>query len=78
MAKLDDTARAELRQAFDDFDADSDGTVSFDEMRRAVAALGMNAPEDLLRELFAEADTDGDGRLDFEEYLGLFGGLPAS
>lgn len=76
MAKLNNAAPAELRQAFDDFDMDKNGTVSFEELKQAVAALGMTAEEDSLRSMFNLADTNDDGQLSFEEYLGLFGKQP--
>ena len=43
---------AELKEAFDLFDADKSGQIDFRELRAAFKALGFQVPKDELRKMF--------------------------
>ena len=79
-----DTYKAKIKKIFDQCDNDKSGTVSLDELGRALAAdkdlcriLGIDKDaalpgnEATLREVFAAVDVDGSDELDFDEF-GLF------
>merc|ERR1712137_518746 len=58
----------EMREAFQLFDKDGDGTISTAELGTAMRALGQNPTEKELQEMIAEVDGDGSGSIDFEEF----------
>jgi hypothetical protein len=66
-----------LKITFVEFDSDSGGTISKDELGEALlkySADGFAKPEDVERivnELFEEANDDGDEVIDFVEFLGM-------
>ncbi|KAK1285581.1 putative calcium-binding protein CML25 [Acorus calamus] len=62
----------ELREAFRVFDADENGYISAEELRRVLVGLGHG--ECGLREcarMIRGVDRDGDGRVDFEEFRSM-------
>lgn len=61
--------RNKLRQVFDEFDVDSSGTVSVDEMFQAADSLDLGIPPEKLAALIKETDVDGSGEVDFDEFL---------
>lgn len=62
---------AELKETFNLFDKDHDGTISVKELGVAMRALGQNPTEAELQDMIMEADRDGNGVLDFEEFKSL-------
>ena len=79
-----DTYKAKIKKIFDQCDDDKSGTVTLEELGRALTAdkdlcriLGIEKDaaqpgnEDKLREVFAAVDVDGSDELDFDEF-GLF------
>eukprot|EP00252_Welwitschia_mirabilis_P003084 TRINITY_DN1315_c0_g1_i2.p1 TRINITY_DN1315_c0_g1~~TRINITY_DN1315_c0_g1_i2.p1 ORF type:complete len:213 (+),score=7.18 TRINITY_DN1315_c0_g1_i2:434-1072(+) len=69
MSSSSTTSRKELEEVFRKFDANKDGKVSRDEIRKVMAALGQETSDSTLDKLMKETDTDGDGLIDFEEFL---------
>ncbi|XP_052721846.1 uncharacterized protein LOC128192868 [Crassostrea angulata] len=63
--------KADLREAFDVFDADGSGTIDASELKIALRALGFEPKKDEMKRLVAEIDTDGSGILDFDDFLTL-------
>ena len=57
-----------LRQAFDQIDSNSNGTVDQREMGVALRAMGAALTEQEMSEAMAAADDDGDGLIDFNEF----------
>ena len=65
---LDD---AEIRQAFEFFDADKSGCISKDELTLATARLGIARSDQELVEVLTEVDVDASGTIDLEEFTEL-------
>lgn len=61
--------REAIRETFEMLDADSSGTIDFNELATAMRALGFGA--DAIHEAIELGDYDGNGVLDFDEFVGL-------
>ncbi|KAJ2784375.1 hypothetical protein H4R18_001179 [Coemansia javaensis] len=59
---------AELREAFNVFDKDGNGSISRSELRQVMASLGENLTEDEINAMFNEADTNRDEAISFPEF----------
>ncbi|XP_076875998.1 calcium-binding protein 1b isoform X1 [Brachyhypopomus gauderio] len=60
----------ELRDAFNEFDANGDGLISTPELREAMKKLlGQQIPHKELEDIVHDIDLNGDGRVDFEEFV---------
>lgn len=69
--------RSEAMVLFDQIDADSSGTIEFDELRSALVYRGLNYVS--IAEIFASFDTNGDGNISRDEWdAGVAKGLLAS
>lgn len=64
---LTEEQQAELKEAFDLFDADKSGQIDFKELRAAFKALGFQVPKEELKKMFNDVDTDGSGEIEFPE-----------
>jgi len=67
--ELSEERKAELREAFDLFDADGSGQIEFKELKAAFKAMGFDTPKAELRKMFDDVDTDGSGEIGFDEFL---------
>ena len=78
----------ELRQAFRLFDADNDGFITFDDLKRVMRNCGENLSDSELKHMFTKADVNNDNRVDMKgnwllvtswacSHLRLKHGLPA-
>ncbi|XP_063690212.1 neo-calmodulin-like [Bolinopsis microptera] len=61
----------ELRECFDTFDDDQNGTISQKEFQYALTKLNIFIGSDEVRDLFFEYDTNNDNILDFDEFIKL-------
>eukprot|EP00918_Siedleckia_nematoides_P105232 GHVU01229822.1.p1 GENE.GHVU01229822.1~~GHVU01229822.1.p1 ORF type:complete len:163 (+),score=34.18 GHVU01229822.1:46-534(+) len=59
----------ELRDAFNIFDKDGDGSITTDELHTVMMSLRQSASADDIREMIKQVDIDGNGTVDFEEFL---------
>ena len=57
-----------MRRAFELFDADGTGKITFDNLKRIATELGENMTDDEIHEMLNEADRDDDGMNDFGEF----------
>jgi Ca2+-binding EF-hand superfamily protein len=60
--------RQELRETFDHFDADGNGTIEKDEFLKLLEALGAEMEPDEAAIGFDMIDRDDNQRIDFEEF----------
>ncbi|XP_010537257.1 PREDICTED: calcium-binding protein CML38 [Tarenaya hassleriana] len=63
--------KRELQAVFDHMDADRDGRISPEELRRSFESLGGKLSEEEAEVAVRLSDSDGDGMLDFEEFLNM-------
>lgn len=66
---MSDEAVADLKQAFNLFDKDRDGTISKEELVKMLTALGQDVDEDEAGDMIAEVDKAGNGGIEFNEFL---------
>jgi Ca2+-binding EF-hand superfamily protein len=68
--KIDEKGtREEILKAFQLFDADNTGKISFQNLKQVAEDLGEKISDEELKEMISEADRDGDGQVDREEFL---------
>ena len=61
----------EIKEAFDLFDLDGEGTIDPKELKIAMQSLGVEAKNQTIYQMIADIDADGNGAIDFEEFLSL-------
>ena len=57
-----------LRDRFDRFDRDANGTISEGELSLLLDALGVGYSDAQVRATFTSLDGDGNGQIDFDEF----------
>ena len=60
-----------LRRTFDEIDANEDGTISAEEVQRALNKEGLDAPLSKVREILLHMDSDANGHVTFEDFRKL-------
>ncbi len=61
----------ELRQAFDLFDTDGNGTIDPKEVRAAMQSLGFEAKNQTIYQIIQDIDKNSTGEIDFDQFLDL-------
>jgi len=59
----------EIREAFNLFDTDGNGTIDPKELKEAMQSLGFEAKNQMIYQMISDIDKDGNGDIDFEEFL---------
>ena len=62
---------SELKEAFQLFDRDGDGTISTDELGIVLRSIGQNPTDKQIEEMIAEVDSNGNGYCEYDEFLYL-------
>lgn len=58
----------EIREIFDHYDRDGNGSIDRGELVKLLRALGSDADDDELAAAFEVLDADGSGDIDFDEF----------
>ena len=61
----------EMEYVFENFDANSDGVITTNDLGVIMRSLGENPSEEELKEMIREADPDGSGSVEFDEFTTL-------
>ena len=61
----------EIREIFNLYDRDRSGTLTVDELSKALSSCGMEPEE--IEELFGQSDENADGVVSFDEFAKLMG-----
>ena len=69
MAGLSEGAIEKLKQDFNMFDVDGDGTISTEELGNILKSFGDEVTDAAVSEVINEFDVDGNGEIDFNEFL---------
>ena len=62
-----------LKDAFEVFDEDGDGTISYDELGTVMRNIGDPKTEKELKEMINEVDADQSGEIDWQEFVTMMG-----
>ena len=65
---LTDEQKKELREAFNKFDIDKDGSITVTELKEVLMKMGIEKTDLEIADLIDKADKDGSGTIDFDEY----------
>lgn len=65
----------QVRDAFNIFDKDKDGTITREELKSVMLALGLNPSETEIMDMIDSADTDKNGVIDINEFISLMPSL---
>ena len=68
----------EVREAFQLFDVDSSGAISYKELRACMKALQIKVDKEELKKMILEVDADQSGEIEFPEFLQMMTGKMAS
>ena len=66
---LTDDEQAEIREIFDHYDADKNGTIERSEFAALLAALDADMSEDEIATGMKALDDNHNGRIDFDEFV---------
>jgi len=62
---------AAVKAAFDKFDADNNGLITYEELEAVFTGIGGFASKEDLRKIIESVDEDNDGCINFQEFLAL-------
>lgn len=65
----------ELREQFENIDADGNGEIEVNELDRALNAVGIRLPQYKIRMIIKDADMNEDGKITMEEFANLYSRL---
>nr|XP_043610451.1 probable calcium-binding protein CML20 isoform X2 [Erigeron canadensis] len=58
-----------MKEAFELFDTDGNGTIDAKELSNAMRALGFEMTKEQINDMIADVDKDGSGAIDFDEFV---------
>ena len=59
---------AQLREVFETFDKDKNGSIDAKEIKEVCESMGIQADGDDIKDLIKQADEDGNGKIEFDEF----------
>merc|ERR1712072_1054533 len=71
IVQVTDKERAEIKEAFELFDADNSGMIDATELKGAMEALGFKPKREEIKKMLADIDKDGNGTIEFGEFMEL-------
>ena len=63
----------EIKELFDQFDTDGNGTISVQELRTALGGIGLNDNQNI-NQIWSEVDKDKSGYIDLDEFITMLVG----
>ena len=60
-----------IKRAFEVFDTDGSGALSYEELEDVMTHMGEHMPAEQIRRLIMAADLDGSGDIDIDEFTGM-------
>jgi len=60
-----------IKRAFEVFDTDGSGALSYEELEDVMTHMGERMPAEQIRRLIMAADLDGSGDIDIDEFTGM-------
>jgi len=67
-ALLGQQSESDMKEAYKFFDADNNGWISSEEMKKALPLMGEDVPQDKLDQLYVVIDKNNDGKVAFDEF----------
>lgn len=74
-SQLSEEQQKQVREAFNIFDKNKDGTISREELGRVMRQLGLNPSETQVLDIINSADVDKNGVIDIDEFISLMPAL---
>ena len=68
---LTDDQKGEIKEAFNFFDKDKDGSIDITELNNVMKSLGKNPTDNEMQSLIKGVDSDGDGMINYEEFQNM-------
>ncbi|XP_050539789.1 calmodulin-beta-like [Daktulosphaira vitifoliae] len=59
----------EMHHAFNVFDKNGDGFITFDELKRVMFSIGERLTDEEIEDMIKEADLNGDKKIDYNEFI---------
>jgi len=72
--ELTDDEISELKESFELFDRDGDGSISTKELGIVMRSLGQNPTDSELSDMISKVDSEGNGRFEFADFLTMMRG----
>ena len=66
--ELSDEQKQEIKEAFELFDTDKDGSIDYHELKVAIRALGFDLKKPEVLKILRDHDKTGHGLLEFEDF----------
>ena len=69
MKKLSESEISEIKENFEHFDSDNNGSISYSEFDQLMKALGAGEDDEARKAGFDVVDSDDNGEIDLQEFI---------